>query len=1067
MAYDDVITRNDDGDLAVRTVSVTEGANASSYDDVFTRDTDGKLAVRVVGNGGDSHNLGWYATPEALTTAYPTATAGDWAIVGSTDTVWLWDTDNSQWVDSDTKGQVTSVNGQTGAVTVQETLVNQTNIKSVDGNSLLGSGNLELSTYLTFPTGWTTTGTTKALCDDIAADTTAVKGKAYLGEVTCSDLPTGVLNAEVVVEIMDGTTAQDKIIVLSLKSGNVSPYAWQYVYWDNGTNVSGWKTWQEPLVSGTNIKTINNTSILGSGNITTEVIQVSTMPTASATELDKIYQYIGTTDANYTNGYFYKCVSDGQTPATYSWENIEVQEVDALPSQTGQNGKFLTTDGTAASWSDKPLVNTATGTDAIAIIGTGQGNKSVCIGPRTSTTGFGAVAIGNQVSATGYGGIAIGQTCQASASNSIAILQGNVTSNANNAMMFGIGTNSDANTVKFGNANGNYEIMSADGTIPADRLVHAINKYSTMPTAASTNEGWIVQFTGTTDSTYTHGHLYECVSDGADPATYSWTEVQLGGGGSSYTAGTGIDITSGVISVTSPTLQNTATSLADLTLLGTPASSMGAINIGSSSVASSAQTVAIGSDAKARETLATAIGGYGAEATAQWALALGSSAQATAQGAVQINGGTNNEANTIKFGAYVNNNWENYKLLDSDGTIPTDRFTTTPVVDGTYVPTLTISSGVATKAWSAPSGIADYTSNCIKEIPQDINLELSSGTLTLKAGSKVYVPNGSGVFNTLTIANDISVSSWGGGMTDTMLFVKNGTGFTGEQVDYVYSGSSQPTPGNSSAVWYDTTNNLIKHTNDTGATWTTESDSLPICIISRSSGTITSIKQVFNGFGYIGSTVFALPGVKGLIPNGRNADGTLKSTAITISDVLTTTDSSGATGGLEYYLTSTSINRANFGTYFYDTESNNIVDSSGVRQNTILIDASAYRDSGKVSSFIPKYAFHAVDYNDTDFISNCAMPSDRYIGLTLGTSPFNVTAPADGYIVLAKNATAAGQELRLKNQNNLLEVHCAAGKNNQDLAVTIPCSKGQVVRVYYSADGTTGTFRFVYANGVK
>ena len=32
--------------------------------------------------------------------------------------------------------------------------------------------------------------------------------------------------------------------------------------------------------------------------------------------------------------------------------------------------------------------------------------------------------------------------------------------------------------------------------------------------------------------------------------------------------------------------------------------------------------------------------------------------------------------------------------------------------------------------------------NCITEIPQDIKLELKDGVLTLKAGSKVYVPNG-------------------------------------------------------------------------------------------------------------------------------------------------------------------------------------------------------------------------------------------------------------------------------------------------------------------------------------
>ena len=42
--------------------------------------------------------------------------------------------------------------------------------------------------------------------------------------------------------------------------------------------------------------------------------------------------------------------------------------------------------------------------------------------------------------------------------------------------------------------------------------------------------------------------------------------------------------------------------------------------------------------------------------------------------------------------------------MNSDGTIPTDRFTTTPSADGTYVPTLTISSGVATRSWAAPAG---------------------------------------------------------------------------------------------------------------------------------------------------------------------------------------------------------------------------------------------------------------------------------------------------------------------------------------------------------------------------
>ena len=54
-----------------------------------------------------------------------------------------------------------------------------------------------------------------------------------------------------------------------------------------------------------------------------ETIQVETLPTASATEEDKIYQYIGATTSTLTNGHFYKCVSDGEDPATYSWEEIK------------------------------------------------------------------------------------------------------------------------------------------------------------------------------------------------------------------------------------------------------------------------------------------------------------------------------------------------------------------------------------------------------------------------------------------------------------------------------------------------------------------------------------------------------------------------------------------------------------------------------------------------------------------------------------------------------------------------------------------------------------------------
>lgn len=49
--YDDAYTRNEDGELAVRTVS-TSGDNNTNKDDVFTRDDEGRLAMRTVGGSG-------------------------------------------------------------------------------------------------------------------------------------------------------------------------------------------------------------------------------------------------------------------------------------------------------------------------------------------------------------------------------------------------------------------------------------------------------------------------------------------------------------------------------------------------------------------------------------------------------------------------------------------------------------------------------------------------------------------------------------------------------------------------------------------------------------------------------------------------------------------------------------------------------------------------------------------------------------------------------------------------------------------------------------------------------
>jgi hypothetical protein len=109
------------------------------------------------------------------------------------------------------------------------------------------------------------------------------------------------------------------------------------------------------------------------------------------------------------------------------------------------------------------------------------------------------------------------------------------------------------------------------------------------------------------------------------------------------------------------------------------------------------------------------------------------------------------------------------------------------------------------------------------------------------------------------------------------------------EIPIVSSGATATIPsGQRYALWYDTTNNIVKFTDDSGATWV-GGQSLPIGIVSSDNTKIVSIDQVFNGMGYIGSTVWVDKGVKGLIPNGRNEDGTLRNIEWVNNKILTHT----------------------------------------------------------------------------------------------------------------------------------------------------------------------------------
>lgn len=125
----------------------------------------------------------------------------------------------------------------------QPKLVSGENIKTVNGNTLLGSGDLAIKTYQSYPANWPTTTTFSAFLNAINSDNTATAGMAYMGDLKCSGLPSELpnnANVEAIVEIMNSTT-NSKAIHVTITSGTTSPYRWEYTYWNNGSNVSGWK----------------------------------------------------------------------------------------------------------------------------------------------------------------------------------------------------------------------------------------------------------------------------------------------------------------------------------------------------------------------------------------------------------------------------------------------------------------------------------------------------------------------------------------------------------------------------------------------------------------------------------------------------------------------------------------------------------------------------------------------------------------------------------------------------------------------------------------------------------
>ena len=354
---------------------------------------------------------------------------------------------------------------------------------------------------------------------------------------------------------------------------------------------------------------------------------------------------------------------------------------------------------------------------------------------------------------------------------------------------------------------------------------------------------------------------------------------------------------------------------------------------------------------------------------------------------------------------------------------------------------------------TAPNQV-DYTNitNCITKIPQDIKLSYENGIIKLGRG-KVY----DGAGNAINITNEISRTL----TADTQLMLY--TNKTGTAILYTaatfqaFSGDTPPSTSQTAYSWYDTSEKRVKLY--TSSTYDQDM-SLPIGLLEKD-GTITA----FNGFGYIGNTVFALPNVEGLAPNGRNEDGSLKNTKITSNKVWVRdfTNQTNTNGYMCLAPTGIGFNP----NLKYNDDKNYLIDitNNNINNDRFEISYVSIDTTGRIIGFKPKYNLQIVDRSDTQWISSQGKPSNKGIDLTLGASGTQYTAPANGWVCLRKQATAIGQYAELV--TGKIGSICYSGQETTVAEIYIPVSKGEQFTSFYSVAGETELFRFTYDEGFK
>lgn len=350
--------------------------------------------------------------------------------------------------------------------------------------------------------------------------------------------------------------------------------------------------------------------------------------------------------------------------------------------------------------------------------------------------------------------------------------------------------------------------------------------------------------------------------------------------------------------------------------------------------------------------------------------------------------------------------------------------------------------------------------NCFLKIAQDVKLDLAEGALTAKQDSKVWIPYGTTqvyqIGDTDESGNKVVDISWDGSKFFYAIKLGSDLSLTGSITDsnkrLVYynkdnrllsftnhsSGTTVPASGTNQML-YNTSDNTIKRYSN-GAL-VDEGWSLPLSIIAANGQDIAgNIDQVFNGFGKIGGTMYALPGIKGLISKGWNPDGTYRNIEFTVNKVTTITRTDTRT---TTYITLDTEGVLGIsapldtGTTYYDAQNNIFVRNNSTDLGGNSMAAGTFTcANGKITSFEPKLAFQAADYND---LTSLSVQTTK----DLAALKTEILGGLDGYthaygISSSSNPWQAWHEVKDKNGNRVLLEQWFSARGSTPATWTFP-----------------------------